>query len=233
MTLRQILPAPVKLLYHQTRRLLRNRWVHRYVLAQKKGELDTPQLSITQALKPHPLLANKVHNLQLAGDKIAQIIIEPSEIFSFWHIIGRPSASNGYKKGRNIIRGEMQEDYGGGLCQLSGLLYHLSLSAGLKILERHPHSVDFYTPETRFTPLGADATVAFGYKDLLIQNNTKAPIQFKIQMAENAITGHLFSNSSIKKQEITFITQEMADFMTVTTANEQGETLNISTYQKS
>jgi len=57
-------------------------------------------------------------------------------------------------------------DYGGGLCQLSGIIYHAVLEAGLEILERHPHSLDIYTATTRYTPLGSDAAVVYGHKDL-------------------------------------------------------------------
>ena len=53
---------------------------------------------------------------------------------------------------------------------MSGLIYYVSLMAGLEVLERHPHSRDIYDDQTRYAPLGADATVAYGFKDLRVLN---------------------------------------------------------------
>ena len=38
----------------------------------------------------------------------------------------------------------------------------------------------FYKEEERFTPLGSDATVYFGYKDLVFINNQAVSFQFKL-----------------------------------------------------
>ena len=89
------------------------------------------------------------------------------------------------------MNGKLVFSAGGGLCQLSSLLYHLSLLAGLEILERHAHSVDIYQEEERFTPLGADATVSFPYRDLRIRNTFNCPIRFTIDLEEESIRGHL------------------------------------------
>ena len=51
-----------------------------------------------------------------------------------------------------------------------------------KVTERHNHSVDLYTDETRFAPLGTDATVFYGFKDLRIVNDTPAPLKFHIDI---------------------------------------------------
>ena len=112
-----------------------------------------------------------MHNLKLAIQSIESVDILPREIFSFWKIVGNPSKRNGFIGSRSIINGQVTNSIGGGLCQLSGLVYYLSLKSGLEILERHNHSMDIYTEETRFTPLGSDATVVYGYKDLKIRNN--------------------------------------------------------------
>ncbi len=92
---------------------------------------------------------------------------------------------------RNLVNGKIQFTYGGGICQVAGILYHLALMAGLDILERHSHSLDIYTEVERFTPLGADATVVYGYKDLRIRNNTGHPICFEIYITGNEIGDHV------------------------------------------
>lgn len=76
------------------------------------------------------------------------------------------------KNGRNLVAGKIQGNYGGGLCQVSGLLYYIALATGLEILERHAHSIDIYAEEDRFAPLGADDTVVFGYKNFMRHVNS-------------------------------------------------------------
>ena len=81
--------------------------------------------------------------------------------------------------GRSLLAGQVGPDYRGGLCQLSGRIYYASLMAGLEIPERHPHSRDIYDDQTRYAPLGADATVAYAFKDLRVLNNLPFPVCFR------------------------------------------------------
>jgi vancomycin resistance protein VanW len=106
--------------------------------------------------------------------------------------------------GINIIKGQLDFDYGGGLCQLSGLLYHLALTAGLGIVERHPHSADLYTDETRYTPLGADATTAYGYKDLRLKNTLDVPVCFRIRIEDDQLIGSLCALEHLLEYELRF-----------------------------
>ena len=101
-------------------------------------------------------------------------------------------------------------DYGGGLCQLSGLLYHLALTAGLGIVERHPHSVDLYTDETRYTPLGADATTVYGHKDLRLKNILSTPFCFRIKIKGNKLIGSICAPEPVQEHELRFI-KDMVD----------------------
>jgi vancomycin resistance protein VanW len=55
----------------------------------------------------------------------------------------------------------------------------LALQSGLKIIERYPHSIDIYKDHERFTPLGSDCTVVYGYKDLQFQNTLSFPVQLQ------------------------------------------------------
>lgn len=88
---------------------------------------------------------------------------------------------------------------GRGLCQLSGLIYYISLLAGLELIERHPHSLAIYDETTGFTPLGSEATVVYGYKDLRLRNNTDAPLQFHLVFEAKKLTAPAPSPASTKK----------------------------------
>lgn len=164
----------------------------------------------------------------MAASKVACIETQPSQTFSFWKTVGGPTKKNGFKKGRNIIKGKVSEEIGGGLCQLSSIIYITALKANLKIVERYNHSVDIYNEDERFTPLGADATVVYGYKDLRIQNNYDFPVRFRFVYSKNKIICTLESLEKIEENEVTFIRNYSGNKVEVTTkSNGNFKTLSI------
>jgi len=172
--------------------------------SRSEGESWPERITISQRINVSDWAENKKHNLLLAISQFQNLAIYPGKIFSFWQIVGNPSKKAGYKVGINIIKNKLDFDYGGGLCQLSGLLYHLAITAGLDVVERHPHSVDLYTDETRYTPLGADATTAYGYKDLRLLNNLEIPLCFRIKIEGNQLIGSICAAESLKEYELKF-----------------------------
>ncbi len=162
------------------------------------------QITISQLLKISPRSVNKKHNLSLAIKGIENVVIEPGKIFSFWHLVGNPNAQKGYLQGRSIVADQIKEEYGGGLCQLSGLIHFIALKAGLNMLERYPHSQDLYTEETRFAPLGSDATVVYGYKDLRFRNTLSVPICFRFIIDDDQITAILCTPDPITELTVDF-----------------------------
>lgn len=170
--------------------------------------LSNFSLKITQELKPNDA---KLRNLLLAQNEIEQLTIRPNEIFSFWKTVGAPTKKRGYKSSRSIQGDQINSSYGGGLCQLSGLIYYASLKAGLEIEERHPHSMDIYDDSTRFAPLGSDATIVYGYKDLRIRNNLDFPIKFSFNFERAYLTISLTSSQKIIERTIDFTKNKIND----------------------
>jgi vancomycin resistance protein VanW len=170
-----------------------------------------PQVRLTQPLGSMSALhlERKQHNLNLAIARLQSVVILPGQVFSFWHLVGNPNAKAGYVEGRTIQGEGLATSIGGGLCQLSGMLYYLALKAGLTIVERHPHSKDIYTDATRFTPLGSDATVVYGYKDLQIQNSLAFPICFRVGMTEREIEACLCAMWAIDEVRVEFRTEAL------------------------
>ena len=162
------------------------------------------RITIIQPINVSEWAENKKHNLRIAISRFQNLPFYPGQIFSFWHYVGNPTEKAGYKKGINIIKGQLDFDIGGGLCQLSGLLYHIALTAGLGIVERHPHSADLYTDETRYTPLGADATTAYGYKDLRLKNTLDVPVCFRIWIDGDQLIGSLCAPEHLHEYELRF-----------------------------
>ena len=162
------------------------------------------EVSLAQPIMPGATLANKLSNIRLASQKMDRLCLQPGEILSFWAVVGRPSLRRGFRFSRNIVGGQVSEAVGGGLCQVSGILYHLALLAGLDVVERHPHSLDIYREEDRFSPLGADATVVYGYKDLRIQNCHDFPVALSLEVQDGRLTAALLSPQPLRERNIEF-----------------------------
>ncbi len=229
--IRKLIPTNIKITYHQLLRYWKERVIHRFDFARSKDELLKQQLSITLDVKVTDSYENKWHNLQLGAERITGLVLYPGQVFSFWKIVRRPTKNNGYRKSRNIKDGKLAEDYGGGLCQLSGLIYYLALKSGLKVLERYNHSIDIYTEETRFTPLGTDATVVYGYKDLMIQNNKEHPIQFNIELMPESIIGNVLSQFEIQEVDLEISLTKSENFKNAKVSDNNGNLLNQSRYR--
>ena len=181
------------------------------------------QLSMSQPIRKNDFSENKKHNLRLAIQQIENIEILPQQIFSYWHLIPSPTPQNGFKKGRNLVSNKLDLDYGGGLCQLSGIMYYLVLEAGLEIVERHPHSLDIYTEATRYTPIGSDAAVVYGHKDLRFLNSFDFPISFQFEILEKEILIYLCADRSIKKCSLKFHVEKKESGKWVKVTREKNE----------
>lgn len=188
---------------------------------EKIGEYE---IELRQIIKKGEFHENKVHNLKIVGEKINNLIINPNEVFSFWKLIGKPSEKNHFKEGRNLIKNNISSDFGGGICQFSSILYFLALQSGLKIIERFPHSIDIYKDHERFTPLGSDCTVVYGYKDLQIRNSFSFPVQLKCFVSDEELSVYLLSPKEIVLNKIDFNYSETENGVWVETVKD-GKTL--------
>ncbi len=173
--------------------------------------------SIIQPITKNSSTANKIHNLGIAVEQLNNIEIGPNKTFSFWKVLGNPSKKNGYKESRTIINGALTSSVGGGLCQLSGLIYYLALQAGLTITERHAHSIDIYNDDERYTPLGSDATVSYGYKDLRFVNPLPFPVTLQLELSGTALTGSLLAHKKAQSYAIEFTCTKYPSFTEVIT----------------
>ncbi len=132
---------------------------------------------------------NKITNLELALKKINNVIIKPGETFSYWKLIGKPTKRKGYKEGFILFNGMVKPGIGGGLCQLSNLIYWMTLHTPLTITERYRHSYDIFPDSNRILPFGSGATCVYNYRDLMIRNDTNTPVQLKIWIHDSMLCG--------------------------------------------
>lgn len=174
-------------------------------------EVFSYQIERSQAIKQTTSFSAKRNNLEVAAKCIESFQINPQEVFCFWKAVGAPTRKRGFEEGRTIVNGKLSTSIGGGLCQLSGLMYYICLEANLDVIERHNHSLDIYTDETRYTPLGSDATVAYGYKDLRVRNNQPFPIRFSFSITDEELLVKLIGTDKIGTYEVNFEHIELPD----------------------
>ena len=145
---------------------------------------------------------NKLHNLRLAARKINGLLIRPGETFSFWNRVRHADKDVPYKDALTEINGVLQTEYGGGLCMLSNMLNWIFLHSPLTLTERHGHfKKDFPEPESDAL-VGVDATVAEGWKDFCVRNDTKMTFQIGIAFDDNNIIGTVFASDDPRCQYV-------------------------------
>lgn len=125
--------------------------------------------------------ANRIWNLQLAANRLHGLILQPGQIFSFWNRVPSPTVTNGFREGPVFVQGRVITDIGGGLCLVATNLFNTALAGGCEILERHGHSIDPYGDQ-RFFTLGQDASVAYGYKDMILRNWEKTTLKLAFEV---------------------------------------------------
>jgi vancomycin resistance protein VanW len=132
---------------------------------------------------------NKIINLKTAVKQLNGIILKPGEHFSYWKWIGKPAKRKGYVPGMVLFCGSYRMGMGGGLCQLSNLIYWMTLHTPLTVVERYRHSYDVFPDSNRTQPFGSGATCVYPYRDLMIKNETDTAFQLRVQVGEKYLEG--------------------------------------------
>lgn len=135
------------------------------------------------------LQENKVKNLSIAVKKLDGLIIKPGQTFSYWRCIGKPTKARGYSKGMILSGGGFRAGTGGGLCQLSNLIYWMTLHTALTVTERYRHVYDVFPDSNRTQPFGSGATCYYNYVDLQIKNETNENWQLHIYLDDKYLRG--------------------------------------------
>ncbi len=137
---------------------------------------------------------NKTVNLRLAAEKLNGIVVHPGETLSFWRLVGKPTYKKGYLDGITLKYGKVVPGCGGGLCQLSNLIYWMTLHTPLIVTERHRHGYDVFPDVSRTQPFGSGATCFYPYGDLMIMNVTEQAFQLRIRVRTADLEGEWLSD---------------------------------------
>ncbi|WP_168121699.1 VanW family protein [Paenibacillus sp. HB172176] len=139
---------------------------------------------------------NRSHNVALAAKAVNNIVVFPGETFSFNKTVGKRTRQKGYLRAPVIVRGELAEDYGGGICQVSSTLFNAADRAGLRIVERYSHS-----RQVPYVPPGRDATVSWYGPDLVLENPYQQPILIRARASAGEVSVLITSTEMLEFQK--------------------------------
>jgi vancomycin resistance protein YoaR len=118
--------------------------------------------------------SDRITNLQLGVRALDDTLVPPGGTFSLNGAIGERTIERGFRTAPVIIGNEYAEEVGGGTSQVATTAFNAAWEAGLRITERHPHSLYI----SRYQ-LGRDATVYWPSLDLKFVNDTKSWVLVK------------------------------------------------------
>ncbi len=148
---------------------------------------------------------NTIYNIKLASKMINGILVKPQEIFSFNKYVGPAEKEDGFKESTIIANGKFEDGYGGGICQVSSTLYNTALFANLQIVERYNHSI--YGDATKYVPLGRDAAIFYGYKDLKFKNNLDQKIVIFVKVFGDTLRADILGSDE-DRPEVEIISKD-------------------------
>lgn len=122
-------------------------------------------------------------NVKLAAEKLNGTIVQPGQELSFNDTVGERTEEKGYQSAAAYNNGEVVQEIGGGVCQVSTTLYNAVLRAGLQISMRRSH-----TFEPSYVTPGQDATVSWGGPDFKFVNTSKAAVGIKASYSNQTVT---------------------------------------------
>lgn len=142
-------------------------------VAERPPEITTEQIGGMYGLIDYAITnANssskaRLNNITLAMSMINGTKLAPGETFSFNDAVGQRTSARGFKKATAYSGGEVTEQVGGGICQVSTTLFNAAVKADMRIDERHNHSLTVH-----YVDKGKDATVDWGNQDLRFTNTS-------------------------------------------------------------
>ena len=118
--------------------------------------------------------ASRINNIDLVAQKLNGLVLMPGEDFSYNGYVGQRTEEAGFQYAGAYNNGQVVQEVGGGICQVSSTLYYATLCANLETVERTCH-----TFIVTYLPMGLDATVSWPGPDFKFRNNRDYPIKIQ------------------------------------------------------
>ncbi|MBU9723591.1 VanW family protein [Bacillus alkalicola] len=132
------------------------------------------------------------HNITLAAEAINNTVVFPNETFSFNETVGERTLEKGYLPAPVIVKGELFDGIGGGICQVSSTLFNAVDRAGVEMVQRYSHS-----RRVPYVPPGRDATVSWYGPDFTFKNIHNQPILIRAKVAAGRVFIQVFSSDVV------------------------------------
>ena len=127
-------------------------------------------------------------NIKLACEGLNGYILKPGQEFSFNKVIGERTEERGFDYATAYLEGQVIEELGGGICQVSTTLYNAVFAAGLISTYRKSH-----TFEPSYITPGLDATVSFNGPDYRFLNTSNYSIGIKASYNKQKVKIDIFA----------------------------------------
>lgn len=170
--------------------------VHPRVSAELLSEIHTKQIGsyVTYYSENKNQRAN---NIALAAEAINNHVVFQGEVFSFNEVVGKRTTEKGYLPAPIIIKGELYDGVGGGICQVSSTLFNAVDKAGVKIVQRYSHS-----RSVPYVPPGRDATVSWYGPDFTFKNVYNQPILIRASAKYGRLVINVYSSEVVNVKGI-------------------------------
>lgn len=152
--------------------------------------------------KFNPSNKERSENLELASNMIDGKVLLPGEIFSTYEMIGPITHDNGYKNAPVIIDGQLEQDVGGGVCQIATNVYNAAVRSNLEIIERRHHSFP-----VSYVPIGQDATIAGNWIDMKFKNTLNYPIYIQMYLSGDNLITNIYGDKEESTEKIEMETE--------------------------
>lgn len=130
----------------------------------------------------------RTKNLKAGAARVTGVIVKPGERFSLLNTLGPITTANGYFSSGVVENGFSSEAVGGGLSQISTMMYNVGFLAGYDDITHKPHSRWF----DRY-PAGREATLWEGQIDMIWENNTPYGVMVQAWVSDDAVHTRLWS----------------------------------------
>ncbi|MGM5630869.1 VanW family protein [Apibacter raozihei] len=147
------------------------------------------KISLEYILSDYTLInnTNLLEELTKFISNFNEVVIKSNQVFSFCKIFDTSKPTN------PIL-----------VHLVSSIIYQLALTCNVEIKERHHFKYDLYSDKNRLFPLGADADIDYGTKDLRFKNRYPFPVKLRLELSENKLRGEIVSKEKINYSEINF-----------------------------
>lgn len=138
--------------------------------------------------------SNRLKNIQTAASMINGYRLKDGETFSFNEVVGERTTDRGFKRAPAYSGGDVIEEVGGGICQVSTTLFNAAVKSDMEIVERHNHSLT-----VSYVDRGKDAAVNWKSQDLKFTNHSGDDVYICCFVSEDkrvrfALFGRLLPN---------------------------------------